>query len=76
MHRPNARSDSSDDENRRWKVAIKLVATVDLEAVMEYCRATGTVKGRKGYSIKEEEFLTGKSSLQLRVLTLNAAQPS
>lgn len=43
---------------------------------MEYCRATGTVEGHKGYSIKEEEFLTGKSSLQLQVLTLNAAQPS
>lgn len=30
---------SSDEESRRYKISMKLVAEIDLEAVMEFCRA-------------------------------------
>ncbi|WVW82289.1 hypothetical protein I302_104295 [Kwoniella bestiolae CBS 10118] len=46
-------SSSSDDENRRWKVALKLVAEVDLEFVMDFCRAD------KKAPSNEEQCLTG-----------------
>jgi len=56
----NTKSDSSDDEHKRFKVVIKLVALVDLEAVMEYCRGSATSPSNKRLSSKEEQFLTGK----------------
>ena len=45
---------ASDDEARRWDVTIKHVATIDLQAVMDFC-------GNKGNIFKvEEECLTGE----------------
>ncbi|OCF55470.1 hypothetical protein L486_06954 [Kwoniella mangroviensis CBS 10435] len=52
VHRTREGS-SSDDENRRWNLALKLVAEVDLEYVMEFCRAN------KGPPSNEEQCLTG-----------------
>jgi eukaryotic translation initiation factor 2C len=34
---------SSDDESRRFKVVVKLVAEIDLEAVMKFCRPSESV---------------------------------
>ena len=62
--RPNCKSGSSDDEYKRFKVVIKLVATIDLEAVMEYCRGSGTSDGNNRLAMKEEHFLTGERRLQ------------
>ncbi|KAK8865920.1 hypothetical protein IAR55_001068 [Kwoniella newhampshirensis] len=44
---------SSDDEYRRWKVTLKLVAIVDLQYVMNFCEAD------KGAPSNEEKCLTG-----------------
>ncbi|KAK4686283.1 eukaryotic translation initiation factor 2C, partial [Tremellales sp. Uapishka_1] len=49
-------SSSSDSEQRRWKIAIKLVAMVDLESVMTYCKADQTIPRN------EEESLTALMS--------------
>ena len=54
VHRPSSQENSSDDENRRFKIVIKLVALIDLEAVMRFCRADETAP--EG----EEACLTGK----------------
>ncbi|WRT64136.1 uncharacterized protein IL334_001065 [Kwoniella shivajii] len=52
VHRSREGS-SSDDENRRWNIVIKIVAEVDLKYVMDFCQAD-----RKAPS-GEEECLTG-----------------
>ncbi|WWC86242.1 uncharacterized protein L201_001115 [Kwoniella dendrophila CBS 6074] len=52
VHRSREGS-SSDDENRRWTLKLKLVAEVDLEYVMEFCRAD------KKAPSNEEQCLTG-----------------
>ncbi|WWD17893.1 hypothetical protein CI109_102338 [Kwoniella shandongensis] len=44
---------SSDDEYRRWKVTLKLVAVVDLQYVMDFCQT------EKGAPSNEEKCLTG-----------------
>ena len=52
VQRPGHTS-SSDEEQRRWRITIKQVATIDLQAVMQFC-------GNKGDVAKvEEECLTG-----------------
>ena len=52
---------SSDDEYRRFKVTIKWVADVDLEAVMEFCRADESSPSG------EEECLSGQYSCPRRM---------
>ena len=55
VQRPSRREESSsDDEYRRFKVSIKWVADVDLEAVMKFCRANESSPSG------EEECLTGQ----------------
>ena len=39
-------------------MTIKLVATIDLETVMEYCRGSGNVSGTLAFG-EEGKFLTG-----------------
>lgn len=46
-------SSSSDDEHRRFKIAIRHVATIDLDAVMKYCKAD------QGVPEQEERCMTG-----------------
>ena len=54
VQKPSKNTDSSsDDEHRRFKVVIKHVALIDLEAVMSYCRTNKPTPGI------EEECLTG-----------------
>ncbi|WVQ97314.1 hypothetical protein IAU59_004425 [Kwoniella sp. CBS 9459] len=53
QHPDRREESSSDDEGRRWKVTVKLVADIDLEHVMDFCKADQ--KAPSG----EEECLTG-----------------
>lgn len=48
---------SSDEETKRWKIAIKHVNVIDLEVVMQYCKADEHVPRN------EEAMLTGQSFL-------------
>nr|XP_018267308.1 uncharacterized protein I303_01293 [Kwoniella dejecticola CBS 10117]OBR89466.1 hypothetical protein I303_01293 [Kwoniella dejecticola CBS 10117] len=52
VHRPG-RGSSSDEENRQWTLVLKLVAVIDLEIVMEFCRT------EKKAPANEERCLTG-----------------
>jgi hypothetical protein len=54
VSRPKREGSSSDEEQRRWKLAFKLVAKIDLEFVMEFCRAD------KNTPHSEEASLTGE----------------
>jgi eukaryotic translation initiation factor 2C len=49
-------SSGSEDEQRRWRITIKHVALIDLEAVIRFCAAD------EGSASVEEECLTGKLS--------------
>ncbi|OCF39530.1 hypothetical protein I317_06689 [Kwoniella heveanensis CBS 569] len=53
QHPDRREESSSDDEGRRWKVTVKLVAEIDLEHVMDFCKTDQ--KAPSG----EEECLTG-----------------
>lgn len=55
VQRPGHTS-SSDEEQRRWRITIKQVATIDLQAVIEFCTPS------EGVSKVEEECLTGMVS--------------
>lgn len=39
VQRPGQKESSSDEEQRRYRVTMKRVAEIDLESVMEFCRA-------------------------------------
>lgn len=54
IQRPDNRDASSDGEERRFKVTLKRVAKIDLEAVMEFCRP------HEGAPQSEEACITGK----------------
>jgi eukaryotic translation initiation factor 2C len=57
VQRPGRRDESSsDDEYRRFRVTMKHVADIDLERVMEFCRADQQAPHG------EEECLTGELS--------------
>lgn len=61
VQRPGRRDESSsDDEYRRFRVTIKHVAEIDLERVMEFCRAD------KQAPHGEEECLTGELSASVK----------
>jgi eukaryotic translation initiation factor 2C len=47
-------SSGSEDEQRKWKIVIKHVALIDLEAVIKFCKADN------GSAKVEEACLTGK----------------
>jgi hypothetical protein len=59
-------SSGSEDEQRKWKIVIKHVALIDLEAVIKFCKADN------GSAKVEEACLTGKlhSHLNLRMVKL------
>lgn len=57
VRKPRRDDSSSDDEFRRFKLAFKLVAKIDLEHVMQFCRAD------KHTPKSEEAALTGKLPL-------------
>lgn len=52
-------SSSSDDEQRRWRVSIREVAQIDLEAVIKFCTPSA------GVMKVEEACLTGESQCLL-----------
>jgi len=52
-------SSGSEDEQRKWKIVIKHVALIDLEAVIKFCKADN------GSAKVEEACLTGKLPMVL-----------
>jgi eukaryotic translation initiation factor 2C len=62
-------SSGSEDEQRKWKIVIKHVALIDLEAVIKFCKADN------GSAKVEEACLTGKLPFQVdcRMVQLTAS---
>jgi len=61
-------SSGSEDEQRKWKIVIKHVALIDLEAVIKFCKADN------GSAKVEEACLTGKLPMVLPTMLKLMAQ--
>lgn len=65
---PRNRGSSSDEENRKFKVVIKLVAEIDLQAVMDYCQSAKSPAASKDGAFIEERSLTGEHARHRGIL--------